>query len=123
MTTQEIRIEIKVPTKEVFEFTTEPENTSKWRDTVQKETINTECIGLGTVYTNEYGTLTVTDYEKDAFFELTNHETGYQCSYTYHKTDDTTTELVYFESIEDDSQLREPIERRHFEVLKTLLEK
>lgn len=123
MTTQEIRIKIKVPRTEVFEFTTEPENTPKWIDTVTKETINTERIGLGTMYTNEYGTLTVTDYEKDAFFELTNHETGYQCSYTYHKIDDDTTELVYFEAMEDGSELTEPMEQRHFEVLKTLLEK
>jgi hypothetical protein len=56
------------------------------------------------------------------YFELTSNETSYQCSYTYHKVDDETTELVYFEAMLDGSDLREPMNKKHFEKLKELLE-
>ena len=84
--------------------------------------MNTDQIGLGTLYTNDYGTFEVTDYDRDVFFELTNHDTSYQCSYSYRKLDDTTTELTYFECMQDGSDLQDPLKESYFEKLKTLLE-
>ena len=123
MKTNEIRIEIKAARKKVFEFTVEPKNKTKWMTTIDSEICNTEQISIGSLYTNNNGTYEVSDYEKDVFFELTHKETGYICSYSYHKVDENTTELVYFESMDDGSDLTEPMERKHFEKLKELLEK
>lgn len=122
MKTQEIRIEIVAAHRTVFEFTLEPGNTPKWVTGVSKETVDTEQIGLGTIYSNEYRKLRVTDYERDFFFELSDEETGYQCSYTFHKIDDEHTELVYFECMQDGSELAEPMKQEYFETLKALLE-
>ena len=123
MKTNEIRITIKAPPDEVFEFTIEPKNTHLWIDTVDIQTVDTKQIGLGTKYTNRYGVLEVTDYDRNAFFELTDQKTGYRCSYSYRKIDSETTELVYFESMEDGSELIEPMNNRHFKKLQALLEK
>jgi hypothetical protein len=123
MKTNEIRITIDAEPKDVFEFTVEPKNTAKWIDTAGEEHINTEQIGLGTVYSNNYGDLKVTDYERNKFFELTNEATSYCCSYTYRKLEDDTTELTYFEYMQDGSELEDPMDRRHFEKLQEIISK
>ena len=123
MKTEERRVIIDAEPKEVFEFTVEPKNTPKWIDAAGEERINTEQIGLGTVYSNNYGDLKVTDYERDKFFELTNEATSYRCSYTYRKLDDGATELTYFEYMQDGSELTEPMKEKYFERLKEVLEK
>ena len=123
MKTNEIRIEISVAQDELFEFTVEPLNTPKWIEGAGKGTVDTEQIGLGTIYTNSIGQWEVTDYERNVFFELTDKATGYSCSYSYRKIDENTTELVYFESMEDGSDLIAPMEEKHFQKLKELLEK
>ena len=122
MKTNEIRISIDVTLEKLFEFTVNPKNTNEWIGTAGEEAVNTEQIGLGTIYSNNYGELEVTDYEKDKFFELTNQKTSYQCSYTYRRLEDGPTELTYFEYMQNNSDLEEPMERRHFEKLKEILE-
>jgi len=123
MKTQEIRLVIEAPTDEVFEYVVEPMNTPKWIDDVSKETINTKQIGLGTLYSNEHRTLEVTDYERDVFFEMTNKKTGYQCSYSFRKMDETKTELIYFEAMNKGSALPGPMNEKSFKKLQELLEK
>lgn len=123
MKTNEIRIIINTPRKKVFEFTVEPKNTHLWIESSGEKTIDTKQIGLGTKYSSSYGVLEVTDYEKDVFFELTDEVKGYQCSYSYRKIDDTSTELVYFEAMFDGSDISDPLEVRYFEQLKEILEK
>lgn len=120
MTTNEIRIVINASPEKLFEFTVEPKNTSKWIEGIEEETVNTDQIGLGTIYTNRFGNLEVTDYERNKFFELTNKDTGYICSYTYRKQEDDSTEITYFEYMQDGSELAEPMDRKHFETLQTL---
>ena len=122
MKTNEIRISINAPRSEVFEFTIEPKNTPLWIDSVTEETINTKQIRLGTIYSNVYGDLEVTDYDSHVFFELTNKKTTYVCSYSYRKIDETTTEIIYFESMEDGSDLSDPMKKESFQKLKEILE-
>ena len=122
MKTQEIRILIHQNTRTVFEYSLEPKNKSLWINGMKEETTDTEQIGLGTIYSNDLGSFEVTDYQRDTYFELTNNDTSYQCSYTYHKIDEETTELVYFEYMQDGSDLAEPMDRKYFEKLKELLE-
>jgi len=122
MKTQEIRIVINVSQDKLFEFTIEPKNTSKWIDKAGIETVDTEQIGLGTKYVNNYGVLTVTDYDRGIFFELTNEGTQYQCSYSHRKIDEKITELTYFECMLDGSLLIEPVNINRFKKLKNLME-
>ena len=121
MKTNQIRIIIDAPAQSVFEFTVEPQNTPKWIDGVDDEQVNTDQIDLGTIYSNSYGDLEVTDYERNKFFELTNQETGYVCSYSYRAVDEEQTELTYFEYMTDGSELDEPMDEKNFETLQALL--
>lgn len=116
MTTNEIRIVIDASPEELFEFTVEPKNTPQWIQGAEEKTVNTDQIGLGTIY----GSCEVTDYERNKFFELTNTTTGYICSYTYRKQEDDSTEITYFEYMQDGSELSEPMKRKHFEKLKEI---
>lgn len=121
--TQEIRIIINQPKERVFEYVLEPKNTPNWCKSIESESIDTEQIGMGTIYTNNFGKLKVTDYERNVYFELSELGTEYQCSYSFHKIDDGSMELVYFEGMLEGSDLDEPMEKESFERLKEILEK
>ena len=123
MKTNEIRIRIQKPRDEVFEYTLEPNNRHLWCRNIEHEEVDTEQIGIGTKYTNNFGVLTVTDYERNVYFELTEESTQYQCSYSFRNIDDTETEIIYFESMLEGSDLIEPFDEDYFEVLKDILEK
>ena len=123
ISSNEIHIIINKSQSEVFEYMLEPKNTPKWIDFIKSETIDTEQIDVGTIYTNDFGTLTVTDYERNVYFELTDQDEKYQCSYSFKKIDDDTTEVIYFEAMLDGSELVEPFDAKYFEVLKELIEK
>ncbi len=119
----EIRITINKPSKKVFEFVLEPNNTHLWCKDIKQETIDTEQIGLNTIYINNFGKLRVTDYERNVYFELSEIDTEYQCSYSFKKIDENTTELIYFEGMLDGSELSDVMDFEDFEKLKELLEK
>jgi len=123
MKTNEIRIVIRKPRDEVFEYVLEPSNTHNWCRNIEHEEVDTEQIGIGTKYSNNFGILTVTDYERNVYFELTEELTQYQCSYSFRNISDNETELIYFESMLDGSDLIEAFDEDYFEVLKDILEK
>lgn len=114
---------IRAPKKKLFEFIVEPKNTHLWFASIEKESVDTDQINLGTKYTNNKGLFEVTDYEKDVFIEHTETKTGYQRSYSFRGIDDANTEVVYFEATFDDSELSDPFKVKYFEKLKELLEK
>ena len=62
-----------------------------------------------------------TDYEKNKFFELTDPNKGYICSYTYRETEGTT-ELIYFEYMEKGEDLEAPLNKESCNRLKELIE-
>lgn len=123
MKTNEIRIIIDAPANDIFEFVLEPKNTPTWIEGAGEETVNTDQIGLGTVYSNDIGKWVVTDYEKGKFFELSDTSIHYSCSYSFRKINEICTELVYFESHSDGSNLENPMEEKNFKKLKEILEK
>ncbi|MCI5051120.1 MAG: hypothetical protein MRY57_02335 [Candidatus Pacebacteria bacterium] len=123
MKTNEIRVIINAPTEDIFEFTLEPKNTKHWVEGAVEMTTDTEQIGIGTKYSNEYITREVIDYDRDKFLELKDVNGPYICSYSFRKIDDETTELIFFESHEDGTELEYPLEEIHFKKLKELLEK
>lgn len=123
MKANEVRIVINRPQKEVFEFTLEPKNTPLWvHDAIEMQT-DTMQINIGTKYSNEFITREVTDYDRDKFLELHDVEGTYSCSYSFRKIDEDTTELVFFESHDNASELEFPIEEKYFQKLKEVLEK
>lgn len=123
MQTNEIRITIKAPPEIVFEYTLEPKNTKYWVEDSIEMTTDTDQIGLGTKYSNKHITREVTDYQRDNFLELADVDGIYSCSYSFRKIDDDTTELIFFESHNDGTELEYPIEADCFEKLKEVLEK
>ena len=121
--TNEIRIVINKPSVEVFEFTIEPNHKHEWCHNIEHEEVDKEQIGIGTVYTNNFGKLEITDYERNVYFELTDDVTQYQCSYSFRNMNDLSTEIIYFESMLDGSDLLEPMDEDYFVNLKEILEK
>lgn len=123
MKTNEIRITIKALPEKVFEYVLEPKNTQFWvEDSVEMKT-DTDQINLGTLYSNEFITREVIDYQRDTFIELADTEGSYSCSYSFKKIDDETTEIIFFESHDDGLELEYPLEEKNFEKLKEILEK
>ncbi|MFT6829497.1 MAG: hypothetical protein ACJAV6_000327 [Candidatus Paceibacteria bacterium] len=123
MKTNQIRVEIMAPQEDVFKFAIEPKNTKHWVSGSVEMKTNTEQINVGTKYSNEFITREVTDYDRDKFIELTDSDGPYSCSYSFRKIDDNSTELIYFECNNDESELESPLEVECFEKLKELLEK
>lgn len=119
----EIRIIINKPRHEVFEFVLEPNHKHLWCTDINEEVVNTEQIGLGALYHNDFGSLEVSDYERNVYFELSELGSEYQCSYSFRKVDEDTTELIYFEGMLDGSDLGRLMEVQNFERLKEILEK
>jgi len=122
MKTNEIRIEIERPIKDVFEYTLEPQNKSIWCSIITEESVDTEQIGITSIYINNLGSFKVSDYERNIFLELMSLDEKFQCSYSFRKIDDNTTELIYFEAMLDGSDLTEAMDKKYFKKLKELLE-
>ena len=122
MKTNEIRIEIERPIKDVFEYTLEPQNKSIWCSIITEESVDTEQIGITSIYRNNLGSFKVSDYERNIFLELMSLDEKFQCSYSFRKIDDNTTELIYFEAMLDGSDLTEAMDKKYFKKLKELLE-
>ena len=123
MKANEIRITIASPQEKVFEYTLEPKNTPQWVSDVIEMKTDTDQIDLGTKYFNEFITREVIDYDRNSFIELADVEGPYSCSYSFRKIDDEHTELIYFESHSDGSEIEYPMDKQSFERLKNLLEK
>lgn len=122
MKLNEIRVIINSPQEKVFEYTIEPKNTKHWvEDSIEMKT-DTEQINLGTKYSNEFITREVVDYDRDKFIELSDIDGIYTCSYSFRKLDDDSTELIFFESNDDGSELEYPLEKESFKKLRKILE-
>lgn len=123
MKTNEIRITIKAPPEIIFEYVLEPKNTKHWVEGSIEMKTDTEQINLGTKYSNEFITREVMDYDRNKFIELADVDGVYSCSYSFRKKDEDSTELIFFESHDDESELEYPIEVDCFQKLKEMLEK
>ncbi len=113
---------INAPVARVFAYTIDPANTPKWCEGIVHEEKHTDDVGVGTKYTNELGTLSVTDFEQDRRFELTSEDGSYTVRYEYSSLDDATTKLSYTEWMNDGSGLAHPLEQTSLDKLKDLIE-
>jgi hypothetical protein len=123
MKTNELRIIINKPQREVFEYTLEPNNMSFWVDIIDEQGVDTEQIGLGTVYKNNLGNFTVIDYERDKFLEFEDKSQYYKASFSFRKVNEEETEIIFFESKYNGENLERAFKKEYFENLKELLEK
>lgn len=126
MRNNKLTIHIQKPIAEVFEFTTNPENTPRWIDSITKEESSGTEIEVGTKYTNwsedgDENTYFVSEYKKDEVFQLDFSGGGYKVRYTYRLISGTETELEYLEWNES-GELEDPFKQETMEKLKRIME-
>jgi len=121
-----ISIIINKPVQELFAFTINPNNTSKWIDGIKEEQINERSVKVGTIYKNtnngkDWNVYQVIEFERDKLFTLKKRESSYRVSYIYESLSASQTKLTYFE--QDEKGLKDPFSVRVLEKLKSVIEK
>lgn len=126
MKNQKLSIVINKPVSEVFEFTTNPANTSKWIDGIVVEETNETPPKLGTIYRNKgqsgnWNEYEMTEFDKDRTFTLTRLNGDYHVRYTFTPTDDGYCDFEYYEWV-DDGKLDDTFSQSVLAKLKSILE-
>lgn len=121
-----LSIKINKSVSEVFEFTTDPNNTPLWVDSIVHEEVNENPVKLGTIYRNKnkegvWQEYKVTKFEKDKVFVFSQKNSTYHVKYTFFEIDKNTCELEYYEWV-DEGDLDEPFTIDILEKLKNILE-
>ncbi len=126
MNKNKLTIRINKPVSEVFAFTINPGNTPRWIDFIVEEKVEGGEIKLGAHYSNKdkEGTVNhyeLTEFEKDAVFQLKSIPRGYTVKYSYTPVTENETELEYFEWM-DQGELSSPFPMSAMEKLKEIME-
>ena len=121
-----LTIRIRRLINEVFEFTTNPSNTSKWIDSVEGERSDTFPPRIGTKYENwdssgKVNEYVVTKYEPPKVFQLDATHQDYKVRYTYSSISENETELEYYEWSES-GELHAPFMQEILDTLKKVME-
>lgn len=111
---------------EVFSYTVDPSNTPKWIDSIEKEETNEWPVKVGSIYRNvdasgKWNEYICTALEENKLFELTLRGGGFYVRYTYASINETTSNLEYFEWV-DEGELESPFPQEALNKLKELLE-
>ena len=122
-----LTIQIKKPIDEVFSFTITPPNSTLWIKSVIKEETNEWPIRIGTVYklqnkNGEYSEVVVAALKENKFVEWISKDQVYHCRYTFKNIDKNTTELEYYEWV-DEGELEEPFTLDVLKKLKSVIER
>jgi uncharacterized protein YndB with AHSA1/START domain len=126
MKDKRLTIVINKPIGKVFEFTTNPDNTSKWIDGIVLEETNETPPKLGTIYRNKgksgnWNEYEMTAFENDKMFELSRINGSYHVRYTFTPTDDSKCEFEYYEWV-DEGELDDTFSQDVLEKLKSIME-
>lgn len=122
-----LKIEIKKPPEEVFEFTTNPLNTHLWIESIEIEKSSEWPPKFGTVYRNKnkatgrWSTYIVLTIVKNRGFELVLKGGNYHVMYRYAERKGGITYMEYEEWVEV-GELEEPFTQSVLEKLKQVME-
>lgn len=126
MKKNKLTIIIDKPVMEVYGFTTNPKNTSKWIDLIEIEKCSDWPIKIGTTYQNKgkiglWSEYSVVNLIESQIFELVSASRNYHVRYTYAPIDQNHTEMEYFEWV-DEGDIESPFSQDVLIKLKTVME-
>lgn len=122
----EITLPIHRTPQDVFNFCLDPKNTPKWVDSIVTEQTNEWPPKVGTIYRNQnrngvWSEYKVVALDPTTMFEFKLASSPYHVRYTLRPLSPDTTELTYFEWMED-GELAEPFTPDILQKLKQVLE-
>jgi len=111
---------------EVFEFTTNPQNTHLWIPSIMEEIAEEYPPKIGTQYKNrganfDWDFYKVVEFQKNKIFTLTDLDNNYHVKYTYRRLDNNQTEMEYFEWMKN-GELSNPFTEDIIQKLKSVIE-
>ncbi len=126
MQENKITIIINRPIEEVFEFTTNPQNTHLWIPSIEEEVADKYPPKIGTQYKNrgnysDWDFYKVSKFQDNKIFTLTDLDGNYHVQYTYRKVSDNQTEMEYFEWTKK-GELSSPFTENIIQKLKSVME-
>lgn len=127
MKSLKLNITINKSIEEVFAYTTNSNNISKWYPSIKEEIPSEIPIKLGTKLknrgddVNKWSFYEFTEFEKNKTFTLSQIGSSYNVKYTFTRNGNST-DLEYYEWV-DNGEIEEPADIYNLELLKKELEK
>lgn len=121
-----ITIIINKPIKNVFEFTTNPQNTNLWVPSIREEIVDEYPPKINSIYKNrgndyDWNFYKVQEFKENKIFTLTDLQENYHVRYTYKIIDNNKTEIEYFEWVKE-GELNSPFTKDILRKLKSVME-
>ncbi|MFA6215787.1 MAG: SRPBCC family protein [Patescibacteria group bacterium] len=126
MKENKISVEINKPASDVFRFTINPSNTTKWIEEIKKEETNEWPVKVGSIYKNvdifgKWSVYVLVRFKENRMFELLSEDKNYHVRYTYTPISETKSHLEYYEWV-DEGNLQHPFSQEVLSNLKRTIE-
>lgn len=127
MRENKLTLQIRRTPKEIFDFCLDPKNTPKWVVSIVVEETNEWSPKVGTMYRNQnrqgvWSEYKVVALDPPTMFEFKLASSPYHVRYTFRPLTPDSTELTYFEWMEE-GDLADPFTPQILQKLKEVLEK